>query len=295
MNQQVSVSIECQITDTLNLYPFIILILIAMPLTLPSDDESGPLIPASPKAKSRTRRNRPGSSAGTQGQKATKAKATKKITNPTKKITVPSECQSVQLPADDDGPSLDFGNFDAVSSETTDTNQVLQYDDETLKQAAANIPSQLDHAFDDLRSQLENLQAIDKSIQCTLWEIFSVPRLQAIMQNMGGTCRRSYDLRHYADLGDKDLQRLVLQDVGILQTLALFLSPPCTWVSLLQHSDWGKVAQNKRILSLFQACQLTDFAMHLAKHQVRSNYLFGFEHPQGSLAWNRASVSQLTY
>ena len=80
----------------------------------------------------------------------------------------------------------------------------------------------------------------------------------------------------------------------MLQPKSLFLSPPCTWVSLLKHSNWSRVPREKRVINSVQACGLIDFSMWLAEHQVQSNNIFGFEHPGGSLAWERDSECDLT-
>ena len=210
--------------------------------------------------------------------------------------------QDAALPSDDDGPMFSdsatssmLGATTPVASESTSTSgaTILRYDDVSLKKAASKIPSHCEHPFHDLKEILQNLKPFnDKGKPDTLWELFSLPRLQPKMIEQGGRSTRSYDIRHFWDLGNPALARTVFQDLAILQPLTLFLSPPCTWVSQLQHSNWARVAPAKRVLSLKEACDLIDTSMWFADHQVLSGNLFGFEHPHGSLAWERDSVTQ---
>ena len=207
-----------------------------------------------------------------------------------------------ELPSDDDGPlfsdSAMSNALEATTSMTPESTStpgaaILKYDDVSLKKAASKIPSQCEHPFHDLKGILENLKPLnDKAKPDTLWELFSLPRLQPKMIQLGGRSTRSYDIRHFWDLGNHTLARTVFQDLAILQPLVLFLSPPCTWVSQLQHSNWARVASTKRVLNLKEACDLIDTSMWFADHQVLSGNIFGFEHPHGSLAWNRDSVTQ---
>ena len=266
----------------------------SMSLSLPDDDESGPVIPASPQqgCKDRTR-TRPAQA----GRKTKSRKAALRSTLADSGAGLP--------PDDDDGPDL-FSSLGQACQppepepvpiyDVKDPNlaRILQYDDSTLKLAAKKIPSQIEHPFDDLRATLMNLRPVDDSARCDLWEIFSLPRLQPVLVDLGGRCQRTYDIRHFFDLGLPALQRTLMQDCAMLQPKSLFLSPPCTWVSLLKHSNWSRVPREKRVINLVQACGLIDFSMWLAEHQVQSNNIFGFEHPGGSLAWERDSECDLT-
>ena len=210
-----------------------------------------------------------------------------------------------ELPPDDDGDldlegSLQGWKFSphSVLAGSPDEQQPLNfednlwsYDSPTLKLAARKIPSLATHPFEDLESVLANPRPVDPAVQCTLWEIYSVPRLSPKVRELGGSCRRTYDLRNFWDLNEIDFQRTLLVDVSILQPHALMLSPPCTWVSMLMHSNWARVAPAKRVLNLTQALNHIDFSMWLAEYQDSHNRFFVFEHPAGSLAWERDSVA----
>ena len=254
-----------------------------MPLSLP-DDDSGPIIP---------------------GTKVTSSQG-RKVRKPTKTQKRQPKTSAVAggLPSDDEGPQLEaittgscgsaVGSTSSGMDPGSGSDMLYKYDDETLKLAARKIPSETEHPFDDLREYLTNLPPVsDPAMQCTVWEVFSLPRLQPVIVSLGGKCRRSFDIRHFWDLGQEELQRVLFQDVASLQPRSLMLSPPCTWVSMLQHSNWSRIAKDKRVMNLLQALRLIDLAMWLADHQVINGYIFAFEHPAGSLAWERNSVAQL--
>ena len=178
------------------------------------------------------------------------------------------------------------------SKKTVDNDFVKPCDDSTLKAAALNIPSVVHLPYQDLAVNCFNAPAKSR-LQCTLWEIFSVPRLGPAVRDLGGTSRRSYDVRHFWDLGQEIYQRVVLQDVAALQPIFLMMSPPCTWVCQLMHSNWKRLKRSPedRLLNLEQACCFIDFCMWLARCQIMLGNVFAMEHPAGSLAWDRASVS----
>ena len=172
---------------------------------------------------------------------------------------------------------------------------LLEYDSQKLKSAARNIVSVCNSPYTDLDALMTTQRPVDPFMQCTLWEVYSIPRLSPLLRELGGTCRRSYDLRNYWDLKEERFQRTLLQDVSILQPRALLLSPPCTWVSQLQHSNWQRINAVKRVLNLLEALHHIDFSMWLAKLQDDHNRWFIFEHPGQSLAWERESASCLPF
>lgn len=169
---------------------------------------------------------------------------------------------------------------------------LLDWDAPTLKQAAAGIPSQLEMPFPDLcRFFKPSPVLIAPEDRCDLWEVYSRPRMSPVMREMGGRAARSYDLAHYWDFNEESYQRLLIQDVGLCRPRFIMLSPPCTHVCALQHSNWGRMPPGKRMLNLKQACHHLDFTSWIAHLQSTSEEYFGFEHPDGSLAWGRSSVT----
>ena len=248
-----------------------------MSLALPDDDDCGPVISSPPQSK---------------GRKASRPRGRSRSSSKVQRSSASSRGVSAGgLPSDDEGPDASIWQTGIPLGDTT-SDYVAQYDDKSLKLAAQRIPSQIQHPFDDLRKSMANLQPVsDPDLVDTVWEVFSLPRLQETVISMGGSCRRSYDIRHFWDLGAHKLQRTIFQDICALQPLALFLSPPCRFVCALQHSNWGRMKTSKRVISLKEACELIDFAMWLAEHQELSGKIFGFEHPWLSLAWGRDSVA----
>lgn len=232
---------------------------------------------------------------------AVKKKGARKRPAAAKEPPAPAASGDLGLPSEDEGPTLELvpgpiGVPEPSKSEDSQESDLLKtYDDSTLKAAAAKIPSCVQHPYTDLEAPLRANPPCHKDLQCTVWEIFSVPRLQPAMQQLGGTCRRSYDLLHFWNLGQEKFQRTLLMDMSILQPLVAFLSPPCTHVCRLQHSNWKRMKKEKRILNLVEALHLIDFAMWVASFQLSKSRIFAFEHPWGSLAWDRESVSWLVY
>lgn len=207
----------------------------------------------------------------------------------------PSGC-NIALPDDDPGDFLGLGvggapDLSQPRSILVDP-QMVPFDDPTLKVAATHVPSIVAHPFHDIESILKNpRQPCDESLVDTLWEVYSVPRLQPIMNKLGGRCRRSFDLKSFWDFREPHYQKGLLLDLASLQPLAVMLSPPCTYVCQLMHSNWQRMDPKKRVINLQDACGHIDFSMWIATYQYQNDRYFGFEHPGGSLAWDRDSVS----
>ena len=204
----------------------------------------------------------------------------------------------ITLPDDDTGEDilgLGVGGAPSLPKQRSllvDLDQKLMtFDDTTLKLAAAHVPSFVRHPFHDLEPILQKpSRPCDESLIDTLWEVFSVPRLQPIMNELGGRCRRSFDLKSFWDFREPHYQKGLLQDLASLQPLSVMLCPPCTYVCQLMHSNWKKMDPKKRVINLEDACGHIDFSMWIACYQHDHQRFFGFEHPGGSLAWERASV-----
>lgn len=164
-------------------------------------------------------------------------------------------------------------------------------DDSTLKSAAAAIGSIVQNPFQDLESMAGQACTCDDKMRCHLWEIFSVPRCSTWIRDLGGRAKRSYDIKHFWDLGQESFQRTTMLDMLLLQPLFVVLSPPCTYVCQLQHSNWKRIKKGNKYLNLAQALGFIDFCMWLARLQLVLKNFFIFEHPHGSLAWDRDSAT----
>ena len=171
----------------------------------------------------------------------------------------------------------------------------LPWTHERLKDAAQQYVSETHMPFEDLRQHHAN-PALRPESACHLWEIYSMPRLSPVVRTMGGRSLRSYDLKHFVDLSHQDYVRLLLQDVAIYRPRYLSLIPPCTMVCQMQASNWNRMTCSTKYLDLEKALKHVDLSMWLADFQdgrlaVDDPSYYGFEHPYGSLAWERASVT----
>lgn len=174
-----------------------------------------------------------------------------------------------------------------------DASDVLPCDDSSLKSAAASIPSVVKNPYMDLLDILRTPSKVsDPMLRCHLWELFSAPQCAPAVREMGGRARRSFDIKHMWDLSQEAFQRQTMQDVLLLTTLFLVLSPPCTWVSSLQHSNWNRIKnKTRRMMCLGEALTFIDYISWLALLQTVLVHFFIFKHPHGSLAWERESVT----
>ena len=181
--------------------------------------------------------------------------------------------------------------------------QVFPWTHDRLKDAAASFVSRcympLEQEFQDLRELHAEAISLGKrgigpsvsDRRCTLWEVYSLPRMGPKMREIGGRSRRSYDIKHFVDLSEKDYVHLLLQDVALYRPYYLSLSPPCTMVCQLQASNWNRRKNiEKKYLDLEQALHHIDLTVWLSQFQHHSMAYYGFEHPAGSLAWDRASA-----
>ena len=249
-------------------------------LDLPDADDDGPTVEVCPLP---VPKQKPRASAC---KSASKPRAKPKMKRPSSARTS-GEPEALQALPDSDDLGPVFSSDEPCGSHQV-PKDYLEYDDDTLKAAAAKIPSNVMLPYSDLPF---GSPPASQNVRCTLWEIFSLPRLQATMQQLGGTCRRTYDIKHFWDLGIEVLQRTLLVDILVLQPLSTFLSPPCTWVSPLQHTNCKRMKVEKRVPNLIEAMQLIDMAMWIAYIQLTENRIFAFEHPDRSLAWDRDSVT----
>ena len=172
-------------------------------------------------------------------------------------------------------------------------NHCFPWNDQRLKDAATRFPSIIEMPYLDLSPMyLGQTPPLSNHDRCDLWEIYSMPRLGPCIRSLGGQCRRSYDIQHFWDLASTDYKRVVIQDLSLLRPKFLMLSPPCRYVSLLMASNWSRMKKlHEKMLCLEEALGHLDMSMWMAQFQILHNALFAFEHPIGSLAWKRDSVT----
>ena len=195
------------------------------------------------------------------------------------------------------GPKGSTTNVGGKSKEPRKTKGVpgdlFEWTSETLKGAAEEIPSVVAMPFLDMVDVMNAPWSRSWwNERCTLWEIYSVPRLGPHVRKLGGTCRRSYDIQHFWNLGLESYQRTLLQDLATFRPFYLSLSPPCTYLCKLMASNWSRMRGNQKFLCLRDGLGHVDLCAWLALYQLRTGAFFGMEHPAGSLAWKRLSAAQ---
>lgn len=178
------------------------------------------------------------------------------------------------------------------SQRTESETNALPWTDERLKDAACQIPSVTWMPYLDLMGPWTNPSPVPPpDVRDDLWEIYSVPRFGPAIRALGGTSKRSYDLRNFWDLGLASYKRTLLQDLTILRPFFASLSPPCKFLCLLMASNWSRMRKTNKYLSLKEGLEHIDLTSWIAQFQANNDAYFGFEHPQGSLAWSRDSAS----
>ena len=150
-----------------------------------------------------------------------KAKVPKKAARTSKAAKVPKKGSSLgpdaaasssglQLPSDDEeGFEVRPSAVEPVAAKKPSLSPQLclsmqsglPCDHATLKEAAASIASVVDMPYADILQVVASAQPTP--MKCTLWEIYSVARLGPVIREQGGTCRRSYDIRHFWDFGEE--------------------------------------------------------------------------------------------
>ena len=197
------------------------------------------------------------------------------------------------LPSGKAQPKAKTARKRAPERKDDDELPILNCEDDTLKKAASGIPSTVKMPHSDLEALLQNPPGLT-SLQndpCNVWEVFTIPRLGPVMRELGGKCKRSYDIRHFWDLNEESYQRTLLQDIALFTPLCVMMSPPCTYLCQLMHSNWKRMQPQKRLMNLVQACAHIDLCMWIAKFQITHRHFFALEHPAGSLIWERESAA----
>ena len=231
---------------------------------LPEDDDGDgigdtliPQTPAPPATAARKPRKK-----RTTSSKGAEAAACTEATGPSNSFTLPYEIPQLCHPSKKTRTSTK-----ATCAETEPKELPLDCWDSTLKVAASNIPSVIDHPCQDLLT-LKDLPAPEQTVRCHAWEFFSVPRITPRIWMLGGRARRSYDLQHFWNLGEIAFIRLVIQDILLLRPLFIILSPPCTMLSQLQHSNWKRMSATSRWARLDEGLLLIDCSMWIAVIQM---------------------------
>ena len=142
----------------------------------------------------------------------------------------------------------------------------------------------------------EMIDSLDKPIQPpldVLAEIFSPPRVMKSIHALGYPATRAMDLKTGWDLTKPDIQEAAMKDLALKSPKVLGLSPPCTYMSQLMHSNWWRMDKSEREKGLNESIKMLDFAVWLATWQHQQSKGFYLEHPQGAKSWSRPNVKEL--
>jgi hypothetical protein len=129
--------------------------------------------------------------------------------------------------------------------------------------------------FTDLQDLMANPPSVHLDKRCALWEIHCPPRICPVVRRLGGQARRSIDLNTFWDLSKPEMQHSLTHDLYNLRPFCTFLCPPCTYLSQLMFSNWGRMDPIQKDANLCDALAQIDVAMWVAQFQ-RDSGLIGF-------------------
>jgi hypothetical protein len=146
-----------------------------------------------------------------------------------------------------------------------------------------------DMPFDDLET-LMITPPVCCDVRCTLWEVFTPPRIAPAIRQAGQQARRSIDQGNFWKLELPEYQHSLCHDVFTLQPHFIFLSPPCTLLSQLMFSNWDRMSDDK-YNRLDEALGHIDLTCWLSKFQHNNKSYYAFEHPAKAQTWGMDRVT----
>jgi hypothetical protein len=145
--------------------------------------------------------------------------------------------------------------------------------------------------FDDLALLYNSPPLPVPDARCHYWEVYSPPRVCPFVRAEGGRAKRSIDKGNFWDLNQAPVQHTLLHDLMMLRPFCCALSPPCTYLSSLNFSNWGKMCPVGRDTKLREAILHVDVSMWIAEFQAKHDAYFVFEHPAGAQTWHRNNAT----
>ena len=131
------------------------------------------------------------------------------------------------------------------------------------------------------------------SLQHCFWEVFSPPRVAPFIYMYGKSGIRSLDLATGWDLSNEQQLRSMQCDLSANRPRCALACPPCTQMSQLMASNWWRMARQKREDAATHGVFLLAVALYVQNFQVEHSNFYIFEHPKGSLAWQRPEVQDV--
>ena len=120
-------------------------------------------------------------------------------------------------------------------------------------------------------------------------EVFSVPRVSKIAQQVRMSCGKSYDIKNGCDLLKREVQDQVLCQIAEDDPELTIISPPWDPFSVLQNL---RVKRNTKewLQKIHEGRVLLRFAMRVAEQRMQAGKHFVFEHPKLAKSWADRAV-----
>ena len=125
------------------------------------------------------------------------------------------------------------------------------------------------------------------------WEIFSVPRVAPCVTALGKLAPRSLDIKTGWDFTNKQHVANLVNDLNAYRPLCVLTCPPCTTMSQLMACNWWRMNREKREAQAKQGMSFVDLSVEIWNFQLKCNHFYIFEHPKGSLVWQRDNVKEV--
>lgn len=125
------------------------------------------------------------------------------------------------------------------------------------------------------------------------WEVFSPPRVSPVVSALGKLAPRSLDIKTGWDFTNKQHVASMITDLDANRPLCVLTCPPCTTMSRLMATNWWRMRREKREDQATVGMSFVDLSVHIWNFQLECAHFYIFEHPEGSLVWQRDNVNEV--
>ena len=168
------------------------------------------------------------------------------------------------------------------------------------KETLRNIIDELDkQGCRKMQRRLRRTGPLQGNPASDIAEAYSIPRMTDMAKKLGYTEGFALDLRNADedgevwDLSNAHIQQKALELQARMAPHMLIVSPPCTWFSILQEWDVGKMEVNRVSEQLKNAMNHLAFAVILCNRQAQAGRKFMFEHLASASSWTTAIMNKL--
>ena len=121
-------------------------------------------------------------------------------------------------------------------------------------------------------------------------EVFSPPRIAPHVRSMGGVAGKSYDLHTGYDLLHVPTVVDILKEANLYDPRVVMLSPPCTFASKMQDTNWAKMSKESKEKLVRVGLTLLTAALAIMRSQEQRGRYWIFEHPRLAKTWKLQQV-----